>query len=41
MNNSRRVPKDSVSIAGFQGRLRLRLPRQIYGGQQKYTLTGY
>ena len=40
MSNSQRLPKGSVSIEGFQGRLRLRLPRQLYGGRQKYLTLG-
>lgn len=28
--------KSSVGIENFQGRLRLRLPRQLYSGKQKY-----
>jgi len=32
--------KGSVGIETFQGRLRLRLPRQLYGGKQKYLTLG-
>lgn len=40
MNNSERLPKGSVKVEPFQGRLRLRLPRQLYGGKQKYLTLG-
>lgn len=33
-------PKGSVSVESFQGRLRLRLPRQLFGGKQKYLSLG-
>jgi integrase len=36
MNPQQKGFKGSVGIETFQGRLRLRLPRQLYGGQQKY-----
>ena len=32
--------KGSVGIESFQGRLRLRLPRQVFGGKQKYLTLG-
>lgn len=32
--------KGSVGVEVFQGRLRLRLPRQLYGGKQKYLTLG-
>lgn len=32
--------KGSVSVEVFQGRLRLRLPRQLFGGKQKYLTLG-
>ena len=32
--------KGSVSVEVFQGRLRLRLPRQLFGGKQKYVTLG-
>lgn len=37
---AQRSPKGSVGIENFQGRLRLRLPRQLYGGMQKYLTLG-
>lgn len=36
MNRIQKISKGSVGIESFQGRLRLRLPRQIYEGKQKY-----
>ncbi|MUL36366.1 site-specific integrase [Gloeocapsopsis dulcis] len=33
-------PKGSVSVESFQGRLRLRLPRQLYSGTQKRIAIG-
>jgi integrase len=38
-NNSGRAPKGSVGIETFRGRLRLRLPRQLFDGKQKYLST--
>ena len=35
-----KASKGSVGIESFQGRLRLRLPRQVYGGKQKYLSLG-
>jgi integrase len=35
-----RQPKGSVTVEVFRDRLRLRLPRQIYGGQKKYLSLG-
>ena len=32
----KRSPKGSVTVESFRGRLRLRLPRQIFGGAKKY-----
>lgn len=32
-------PKGSVGIENFRGRLRLRLPRSLYEGKQKYLTT--
>ena len=32
--------KGSVSVESFQGRLRLRLPRQLFDGKQKYLTLG-
>uniref|UniRef100_B8HR85 Integrase family protein n=1 Tax=Cyanothece sp. (strain PCC 7425 / ATCC 29141) TaxID=395961 RepID=B8HR85_CYAP4 len=32
--------KGSVGVESFQGRLRLRLPRELYGGKQKYLTLG-
>lgn len=40
MNKSQRASKGSVGIEAFQGRLRLRLPRQLYEGKQKYLTLG-
>jgi len=37
---SGKSPKGSVSIESYQGRLRLRLPRQLYEGKQKYLTLG-
>lgn len=36
MNRTQKTSKGSVGIESFQGRLRLRLPRQLYEGTQKY-----
>jgi len=38
-NSSGRAPKGSVGIETFRGRLRLRLPRQLFDGKQKYLYT--
>jgi integrase len=35
-----RATKGSVGIENFQGRLRLRLPRELYEGKQKYLTLG-
>ncbi len=35
-----KVSKGSVGIESLQGRLRLRLPRQVYAGKQKYLTLG-
>jgi len=35
-----KASKGSVGIESFQGRLRLRLPRQLYDGKQKYLSLG-
>lgn len=40
MSAQQKVSKGSVGIEAFQGRLRLRLPRQLYGGKQKYLTFG-
>jgi integrase len=40
MSTKKRATKGSVGIESFQGRLRLRLPRQLYGGKQKYLTLG-
>ncbi|MFB2919323.1 MULTISPECIES: tyrosine-type recombinase/integrase [Aerosakkonema] len=40
MNSQNKISKGSVGIESFQGRLRLRLPRQVYGGKQKYLTLG-
>ncbi len=37
--NSGRAPKGSVGIESFRGRLRIRLPRHLYDGKQKYLST--
>jgi integrase len=39
-NSSAKNTKGSVSIEAFQGRLRLRLPRQLFDGKQKYLTLG-
>lgn len=36
---SGRAPKGSVGIESFRGRLRIRLPRPLYDGKQKYLST--
>ncbi|MBD2771667.1 tyrosine-type recombinase/integrase [Iningainema tapete] len=36
MNIEQKASKGSVGVESFQGRLRLRLPRQLYEGKQKY-----
>jgi integrase len=36
MNRTQKTSKGSVGIESFQGRLRLRLPRQLHNGTQKY-----
>ena len=36
---SGKARKGSVGIESFRGRLRLRLPRQLFGGKQKYIYT--
>jgi len=35
-----KASKGTVGIESFQGRLRLRLPRQLYEGKQKYLSLG-
>lgn len=40
MNTQQKATKGSVGVESFQGRLRIRLPRQIYGGKQKYLTLG-
>lgn len=40
MNTSQKASKGSVGVESFQGRLRLRLPRQLYDGKQKYLTLG-
>ncbi|MGM3306244.1 tyrosine-type recombinase/integrase [Anabaena sp. WFMT] len=40
MNKTRKESKGSVGIESFQSRLRLRLPRQLYQGTQKYLTLG-
>ncbi len=40
MTSQPKASKGSVGVESFQGRLRLRLPRQLYGGKQKYLTLG-
>ncbi|MEP0758690.1 DUF3596 domain-containing protein [Trichocoleus sp. DQ-A2] len=40
MNTTQKASKGSVGIESFQERLRLRLPRQLFGGKQKYLTLG-
>ncbi|GAB4199870.1 MAG: hypothetical protein Fur006_50920 [Coleofasciculaceae cyanobacterium] len=40
MKTQYKTPKNSVGIESCQGRLRLRLPRRVYGGTQKYLTLG-
>lgn len=40
MNKIQKASKGSVSVESFQERLRLRLPRQLYEGTQKYLTLG-
>jgi len=40
MSVQKKGSKGSVGVESFQGRLRLRLPRQLYGGKQKYLTLG-
>lgn len=40
MQPDSKLCRGSVGIETFQGRLRLRLPRQLYGGKQKYLTLG-
>lgn len=40
MNSQHKASNVFVGIESFQGRLRLRLPRQLYGGKQKYLTLG-
>lgn len=40
MNAQHKASKGSIGVESFQGRLRLRLPRQIYSGKQKYLTLG-
>ncbi|MCD8485989.1 MAG: tyrosine-type recombinase/integrase [Desertifilum sp.] len=37
---SGKASKGSCGVESFQGRLRLRLPRSLYGGKQKYLVLG-
>lgn len=39
-NKPPKAPKGTVGVEKFRGKLRLRLPRQIFGGKQKYISTG-
>jgi hypothetical protein len=34
------LPNGTVGIEEFQGKIRLRLPRHIFGGKQKWISTG-
>ncbi|MCC5624498.1 DUF3596 domain-containing protein [Nostoc sp. CHAB 5715] len=36
MDRTQKASKGTVSVESFQSRLRLRLPRQLYEGTQKY-----
>jgi hypothetical protein len=40
MNIQTRHAKGTVGVEAYQGRLRLRLPRQVFGGKQKYLSMG-
>ncbi|MBW4689325.1 MAG: DUF3596 domain-containing protein [Komarekiella atlantica HA4396-MV6] len=40
MQSGKYNTKGSVTVQSFQGRLRLRLPRQLFGGQQKFLTLG-
>ncbi|MBR8837205.1 MAG: tyrosine-type recombinase/integrase [Stigonema ocellatum SAG 48.90 = DSM 106950] len=40
MNTTQKAAKGSVSVESFQGRLRLRLPRQICGNTNRYITLG-
>ncbi|HLO86213.1 MAG TPA: DUF3596 domain-containing protein [Nostocaceae cyanobacterium] len=40
MNTTQKASKGSVGVESYQGRLRLRLPRQLYAGTQKYLTLG-
>lgn len=40
MNSHQKLSKGSVGVESFQGRLRLRFPRQICAGKQKYLSLG-
>lgn len=40
MKRQKKKPKGSVTIENFRGRLRLRLPRQVFGGEQRYLSLG-
>ncbi|GET43384.1 Arm DNA-binding domain-containing protein [Microseira wollei] len=35
-----KLPKGAVGVQSFQGRLRLRLPRQLFNGKQQYLYLG-
>lgn len=39
-NKQTKAPKGTVGVEKFRGKFRLRLPRQIFGGKQKYISTG-
>ncbi|MEQ9551845.1 MAG: tyrosine-type recombinase/integrase [Coleofasciculus sp. G3-WIS-01] len=39
-SSQQKASKGSVGVESFQGRLRLRLPRQLYSGKQKYLTLG-
>lgn len=40
MNKPQKAAKGTVGVEPFQGRLRLRLPRSLYAGKQKYLTLG-
>ena len=40
MQTQDKASRSAVGIESFQGRLRLRLPRRVYGGTQKYLTLG-
>jgi hypothetical protein len=40
MQSGKYSNKGSVTVQSFQNRLRLRLPRQLFNGQQKFLTLG-